>query len=121
MLYMGKDKHENEDLIRYGFPEDVWFHVDNLSSAHVYLRMNRGEKVFGLDAIDLPQRVSPSPQDATRAIQNLIFSSKRFMKSSVIPTISTVSFGVIKIHVAIESRRTCTKLFVDILCPKSDW
>lgn len=45
-LYMGKDKHENEDLIRYGFPEDVWFHVDNLSSAHVYLRMNRGEKVF---------------------------------------------------------------------------
>lgn len=45
MLYMGKDKYENEDLIRYGFPEDVWFHVDNLSSAHVYLRMNRGEKV----------------------------------------------------------------------------
>ncbi|CAN0564724.1 unnamed protein product, partial [Ectocarpus sp. 12 AP-2014] len=43
MLYMGKDKYENEDLIRYGFPEDVWFHVDNLSSAHVYLRMNRGE------------------------------------------------------------------------------
>lgn len=45
MLYMGKDKYENEDLIRYGLPEDVWFHVDNLSSAHVYLRMNRGEKV----------------------------------------------------------------------------
>jgi len=22
-----------------GHPEDVWFHVDNLSSAHVYLRM----------------------------------------------------------------------------------
>ncbi|CAM9603886.1 unnamed protein product [Ectocarpus sp. 6 AP-2014] len=49
MLYMGKDKYENEDLIRYGFPEDVWFHVDNLSSAHVYLRMNRGEKLKELD------------------------------------------------------------------------
>ncbi|WFD19808.1 Coiled-coil domain-containing protein 25 [Malassezia caprae] len=36
---MGKDKVENEDLIRHGFPEDVWFHVDKLSSAHVYLRM----------------------------------------------------------------------------------
>mmetsp|Transcript_20279 Transcript_20279/g.29969 ORF Transcript_20279/g.29969 Transcript_20279/m.29969 type:complete len:217 (-) Transcript_20279:98-748(-) len=44
-LYMGKDKFENEDLIRYGLPEDVWFHVDNLSSAHVYLRMNQGEKL----------------------------------------------------------------------------
>jgi len=36
---MGKDKFENEDLIKYGHPEDVWFHVDDLSSAHVYLRM----------------------------------------------------------------------------------
>lgn len=39
---MGKDKYENEDLIKYGLPEDVWFHVDNLSSAHVYLRMKHG-------------------------------------------------------------------------------
>lgn len=36
---MGKDKFENEFLIKYGLPEDVWFHVDDLSSAHVYLRM----------------------------------------------------------------------------------
>ena len=36
---MGKDKYENEELIKYGHPEDVWFHVDDLSSAHVYLRM----------------------------------------------------------------------------------
>lgn len=41
-LYMGKDKYENEDLIKYGLPEDVWFHVDDLSSAHVYLRMKPG-------------------------------------------------------------------------------
>lgn len=39
---MGRDKYENEDLIKYGLPEDVWFHVDDLSSAHVYLRMKPG-------------------------------------------------------------------------------
>ncbi|KAG8775324.1 hypothetical protein FRC12_001547 [Ceratobasidium sp. 428] len=39
VIYMGKDKEENEDLIRYGWPQDVWFHVDKLSSAHVYLRL----------------------------------------------------------------------------------
>ncbi|KAG1849865.1 cytoplasmic protein [Suillus tomentosus] len=39
MLYMGKDKVENEDLIKYAWPQDVWFHVDKLSSAHVYIRM----------------------------------------------------------------------------------
>jgi hypothetical protein len=41
-IHMGKDKYENEALIKYGLPEDVWFHVDDLSSAHVYLRMKPG-------------------------------------------------------------------------------
>jgi hypothetical protein len=39
-LFMGKDKHENEGLIAHGFDEDVWFHVDNFSSAHVYVRLS---------------------------------------------------------------------------------
>jgi len=42
VVYMGKDKHENEVLLKYGFPEDIWFHVDSLSSAHVYLRLPLG-------------------------------------------------------------------------------
>ncbi|WWC89929.1 uncharacterized protein L201_004858 [Kwoniella dendrophila CBS 6074] len=37
-LYMGRDKVENEELLKYGLPTDIWFHVDKLSSAHVYLR-----------------------------------------------------------------------------------
>lgn len=23
--YMGRDKYENEELLKYGFPEDVWY------------------------------------------------------------------------------------------------
>ncbi|KAM0702485.1 hypothetical protein Q7P35_009913 [Cladosporium inversicolor] len=41
-IYVGKDKRD-EDLIAHGWPEDVWFHVDNLSSAHIYLRMRDNE------------------------------------------------------------------------------
>ncbi|XP_059897186.1 coiled-coil domain-containing protein 25 [Gadus macrocephalus] len=51
-IYMGKDKYENEDLIKYGWPEDIWFHVDKLSSAHVYLRMQKG-----LTIDDIPKEV----------------------------------------------------------------
>ena len=36
---MGEDKTVNEELIKYGWPNDVWFHVDKMSSAHVYLRL----------------------------------------------------------------------------------
>ncbi|XP_008810019.2 coiled-coil domain-containing protein 25 [Phoenix dactylifera] len=44
-IFMGLDKHENEELIKYGFPEDIWFHVDKMSSAHVYLRLNKGQTI----------------------------------------------------------------------------
>ena len=43
VVYVGADKHENEHLIQWGLPHDVWFHVDKLSSAHVYLRMSPGQ------------------------------------------------------------------------------
>ena len=39
IVYMGADKYENEGLIEWGQTRDVWFHVDGLSSAHVYLRL----------------------------------------------------------------------------------
>lgn len=45
VIYMGRDKFENEDLIKYGIPEDIWFHVDDLSSAHVYLRLKKNERL----------------------------------------------------------------------------
>mmetsp|Transcript_23025 Transcript_23025/g.39161 ORF Transcript_23025/g.39161 Transcript_23025/m.39161 type:complete len:211 (+) Transcript_23025:35-667(+) len=44
-IYMGRDKEENELLIKYGLPNDIWFHVDNLSSAHVYLRMKEDQTI----------------------------------------------------------------------------
>ena len=28
IIYMGRDKFENEALIHNGWPEDLWFHVD---------------------------------------------------------------------------------------------
>jgi hypothetical protein len=39
LIYMGRDKYENEELLKWAFPIDVWFHVEDLSSAHVYLRL----------------------------------------------------------------------------------
>ncbi|XP_077408857.1 coiled-coil domain-containing protein 25 [Vanacampus margaritifer] len=59
-IYMGKDKYENEDLIKYGWPEDIWFHVDKLSSAHVYLRLPKGVTINDIPAevlIDCAQLV----------------------------------------------------------------
>jgi len=40
----------DEDLIKYAWPQDIWFHVDKLSSAHVYLRIPDGVE-WGWEAI----------------------------------------------------------------------
>nr|AFK38434.1 unknown [Lotus japonicus] len=44
-IFMGLDKYENEELIKYGFPGDIWFHVDKMSSAHVYVRLHKGQTI----------------------------------------------------------------------------
>eukprot|EP00744_Colponema_vietnamica_P012173 GILI01017089.1.p1 GENE.GILI01017089.1~~GILI01017089.1.p1 ORF type:complete len:216 (-),score=58.62 GILI01017089.1:66-683(-) len=48
ICYMGRDKYENEFLIKFGWPEDFWFHVDNHSSAHVYVRLPKGKTIADL-------------------------------------------------------------------------
>lgn len=61
LLYMGRDKYENEDLIKYALPVDVWFHVDALSSAHVYLRTPEGVA---------PADIPPEPlEDAVQLVK----------------------------------------------------
>ena len=37
--YTPANTFRDEDLISHGWPTDIWFHADNLSSAHIYLRL----------------------------------------------------------------------------------
>lgn len=41
--------HTDEELIKYGWDQDVWFHVDNLSSAHIYVRLPEGQDWESID------------------------------------------------------------------------
>ncbi|XP_050425531.1 coiled-coil domain-containing protein 25 [Adelges cooleyi] len=51
-LIRGADSNENDELIDNMLPEDVWFHVEDLSSAHVYLRLKEKQT---LD--DIPEKL----------------------------------------------------------------
>ncbi|KAK6202874.1 uncharacterized protein RJT21DRAFT_118946 [Scheffersomyces amazonensis] len=45
IIYMGKDKIENDPLIKHSNPKNIWFHVDNYSSAHLYLQLTKEQIV----------------------------------------------------------------------------
>ncbi|KAK6464632.1 hypothetical protein DFJ63DRAFT_87107 [Scheffersomyces coipomensis] len=45
IIYMGKDKIENDPLIKHSNKKNIWFHVDNHSSAHLYLQITKDEHI----------------------------------------------------------------------------
>lgn len=75
---MGLDKFENEDLIKWGWPEDVWFHVDKYSSAHVYLRLRHGQTID-----DIPSTVL---EDAAQLVKANSIEGNRMNDVDVVYT-----------------------------------
>jgi len=77
-IFMGAEKYENEDLIKWGWPEDVWFHVDKVSSAHVYLRLQPGQSID-----DIPSAVI---EDAAQLVKANSISGNKMNNVDVVYT-----------------------------------
>ncbi|OCT79189.1 hypothetical protein XELAEV_18030287mg [Xenopus laevis] len=95
-IYMGKDKYENEDLIKYGWPEDIWFHVDKLSSAHVYLRLQKGQTIDDIPKdvlMDCAQLVKAnSIQGSKMSNINVVYTSWANLKKTADMDIGQIGF-----------------------------
>ena len=62
IIYMGRDKFENEALIHNGWPEDLWFHVDG----QFYLK----------NSISASSELSEIASEKTQLAQLFLFSLK---------------------------------------------
>jgi len=43
-IYIGKNANGNEEIIKNCHPNSLWFHIDNISSAHVILE-SKGDDI----------------------------------------------------------------------------
>jgi hypothetical protein len=97
VIYMGKDKYENEDLIKYGIPEDIWFHVDDMSSAHVYLRLRKDQRLEDVTdevIMDCAQLVKANSIEGCKKSEvTVIFTRWRNLKKT-----SDMEVGAIGFH-----------------------
>ncbi|KAF9163086.1 Coiled-coil domain-containing protein 25 [Mortierella sp. AD011] len=108
LIYMGKDKYENEDLIKHGFDQDVWFHVDKLSSAHVYLRLGPNQTWDNIPELlldDLAQLVKANSIEGNKKNNlTIIYTPWSNLKKSGDMDVGQVSFKknnlVKRVHVA---------------------
>ncbi|KAG8997942.1 hypothetical protein FRB90_012405 [Tulasnella sp. 427] len=125
---MGRDKVENEDLIKYGTTADVWFHVDKLSSAHVYLKLPQGveswEKIPQPLLVDCAQLVKANSIEGNKKSNiTVIYTPWDNLKKTGDMAVGQVSFHndkrVKRIHVpqrenAIVNRLDKTKAERDV-------
>jgi len=109
-LYMGVDKHENEDLIKYGWPEDIWFHVDKYSSAHVYLRLKLGQTIEDIPPAvveDCAQLVKANSIQGTKLNNiNIVYTPWANLKKTASMAVGQVGFFKQKAvkHVQVEKK-----------------
>ncbi len=105
-VFMGKDKYENEELLKYGFAEDVWFHVDDLSSAHVYLRRAIGEKLEDVNPTviaEMCQLVKNNSIEGCKAPRvDIIYTEFLNVKKTVSMDTGSVSFHNMNLVVKVK-------------------
>lgn len=132
----GRDKHENEDLIKHSLPIDIWFHVDKLSSAHVYLRLPEGKTIN-----DIPEETL---EDAAQLVKANSIQGNKENKLSIVYTPASnlkktgdMVVGQVGFHdekqvkyMKVEKRindivnrlnKTKQELYPDLLAEKESW
>ncbi|GAA5902773.1 CCDC25 family protein [Sporobolomyces salmoneus] len=93
-IYAGKDK-ANENLIKYATERDIWFHVDKLSSPHVYLRLPPGmdwEAIPQELANDIGQLVKAGSIQGNKVACTIIYTPASNLKKDGSYATGSVSF-----------------------------
>lgn len=91
-VYMGRDKIENDPLIKHSHPKNLWFHVDNYSSAHVYLQLSKEKLASSYSSIgqlELDEDVLSQIAQLTKA---------NSIKASKLSNITIVYTPVLNLH-----------------------
>ncbi|GEQ69999.1 hypothetical protein JCM33374_g3675 [Metschnikowia sp. JCM 33374] len=65
-IYMGRDKVENDPLIK-SHPKNLWFHVDKYSSAHLYLQLSLEQQSTKFEDLKLDDNLLQQIAQLTKA------------------------------------------------------
>mmetsp|Transcript_8396 Transcript_8396/g.22720 ORF Transcript_8396/g.22720 Transcript_8396/m.22720 type:complete len:221 (+) Transcript_8396:14-676(+) len=135
LIYMGRDKFENETLLANALPVDIWFHVDDLSSAHVYLRLPKDATVDAIPADTLEdccQLVKAnSIEGCKRTKVNIVYTPASNLKKTGNMVTGQVGYHDVKIvkeyrveksnEIVNRLNKTKQELFPDLEAEKNAW
>lgn len=123
IIYMGKDKYENDPLIRKSHPKNLWFHVDKHSSAHLYLQLSSEQQRTNFDKLKVDEDLLMQIAQLTKAnsikankLNNItiIYTPVENLKTDGLMDTGTVTFvnpqKVKRVHVAKKDNSVVNKL-----------
>lgn len=123
IIYMGKDKHENDPLIHKSHPKNLWFHVDKHSSAHLYLKLDPEQQNKKFEDVKLDEDLLMQIGQLTKAnsikankLNNItiIYTPVDNLQSDGLMDVGTVTFvnpqKIKRIHIAKKDNSIVNKL-----------
>lgn len=123
VIYMGKDKFENDPLIRKSHPKNLWFHVDKHSSAHLYLKLDAEQQGQKFEDLHLDEGLLTQIGQLTKAnsikankLNNItiIYTPVDNLRSDGLMDVGTVTFvnpqKLKRIHIAKKDNAIINKL-----------
>lgn len=122
-IYMGKDKFENDTLLKKSHPKNIWFHVDKHSSAHLYIQLSPEEQNQNFDDLKLSEDLLTQVGQLTKANSikasklnniSIIYTPVDNLKSDGSMDVGTVTFvnpqKVKRVHIAKKDNMILNKL-----------
>lgn len=122
-IYMGKDKIENDPLIRKSHPKNLWFHVDKHSSAHLYLKLDFDQQNKKFEDLKLDDDLLMQIAQLTKAnsikankLNNItiIYTPVDNLRSDGLMDIGTVTFvnpqKIKRVHIAKKDNAVINRL-----------
>ncbi|KAM3123928.1 hypothetical protein CJJ07_005125 [Candidozyma auris] len=123
VIYMGRDKVENDILLKKSHPKNIWFHVDKHSSAHLYVQLSVEQQAQKFEDLKLEDDLLTQIGQLTKAnsikankINNIsiVYTPVDNLRSDGSMDIGTVTFinpkKVKRIHVAKKENPILNKL-----------
>lgn len=94
-VLIGKNAKGNEEIIKISHPEDTWFHIDNISSAHIILK-NEGDIIPKRYINQVASMLFEYKKNASKN-SNVIYTKVKNVKlTSILGTVIPKNTNIIK-------------------------
>ena len=95
-VLIGKNKFENQELIKTSYSNDIWFHLNNYPSCHIVLKSG-DDKIPKKYLINIARKFQNHKKDLPKKYEVIYTNIKNIKLTDIIGTVIPQNSKIIKI------------------------